>query len=96
MPLLERDLKNKVIQFIKKNHPHIWIYKTADRWTAGIPDLLLCDRGVLCAIELKAGKNRPTRIQRYVLKRIRFAGGRTSVCWSVDDVKNFLEGGVHQ
>jgi hypothetical protein len=96
MPLSEKNLKNKVIQFIKKNYPHIWIYKTADRWTAGIPDLLLCNKGLLYAIELKVGKNRPTKIQRYVLKRIRSAGGRAAVCWSLDDVKNFLEGGVQQ
>jgi len=42
------------------------------------------------AIELKVGKNKPTRIQQYVLKKIEKAGGQSGVCRSITEVKKFL------
>ena len=80
MPLSETRLKNKVIQFIKREYPGVWVYKTADRWTSGIPDLLLCIEGRLYAIELKVDRNQPTKIQRYVIEKIKASGGRAEVC----------------
>ena len=93
MPLSETQLKNKVIQFIKRQYPGAWVYKAADRWTAGIPDLLLCIEGKFYAIELKVGRRDPEKIQKYVIKKIRSAGGRACVCRSVDEVREFLKGG---
>ena len=93
MPLSETRLKNKVIQFIKRKYPGVWVYKTADRWTSGIPDLLLCIEGKFYAIELKVGRNRPTRIQQYVIGKIRASGGKAEVCHSVDEVREFLRKG---
>ena len=88
--LLETQLKKRVLQFLKKEYPEAWIYKASDRFTAGIPDLLIYTQGKFYAIELKAGNNRLTRIQRYTLGKIQAAGGRTSVCRSVEEVKEFL------
>ena len=69
------------------------MYKAADRFTSGIPDLLLCIQGKFNAIELKVGSNKPTRIQEFVMREIRKAGGRVSVCRSVEDVKCLIEEG---
>jgi len=91
--MFETQLKNIVIKYIKKEYSHAWIYKTADRWTSGIPDIFLCIDGRFYAIELKAGRNNPTKLQQYVLNKIRSAGGHAEVCRSVEDVKIFLEGG---
>lgn len=91
--MFETRLKNIVIKYIKKGYSSAWIYKTADRWQSGIPDLLMCINGRFYAIELKAGRNNPTKLQQYVLNKIRTAGGRAKVCRSVEDVKNFLKGG---
>ena len=93
MPLSETRLKNKVIQFIKREYPGVWVYKAADRWTSGIPDLLLCIEGRFYAIELKVGRNQPTKIQRYVIEKIKASGGRAEVCHSVDEVREFLRKG---
>jgi len=68
----------------------VWLYKTADRWTSGIPDLILCIEGKFYAIELKVGKNKPTRIQAHALEKIKSAGGYSAVCRSIDEVKDFL------
>ena len=88
--MLETQLKKRVLQFFKKEYPEAWIYKASDRFTAGIPDLLICAQGKFYAIELKAGNNQLTKIQRYTLEKIQVAGGRTSVCRSVEEVKKFL------
>ena len=56
--MTETQLKNKVIAWIKKEYPGAWIYKTSDRFTKGIPDILIIINGRLFAIELKVGKNK--------------------------------------
>ena len=93
MPSSETNLKNKVIKFIKSNYPDAWIYKAADRFTSGIPDLLICKKGFFYAIELKVGSNKATRLQEYVLRQIDRAGGLTAVCRDVDQVRNLLSKG---
>jgi len=79
---------------LKREYPSAWFYKSADRWTSGIPDLILCIEEKFFAIELKIGKNKPTPIQTYVIKRIQAAGGRAAVCRSLAEVKQFLKGEV--
>jgi hypothetical protein len=91
MLLSETQLKNRVIEFLRKRFPNAWFYKTADRWTSGIPDLILCIDGLFYAIELKVGTNKLTRIQQYVLTKIQSAGGQATVCRSLDEVRQFLE-----
>jgi len=91
----ETRLKEKVLAMLKKEFPDAWVYKTADRWKAGIPDVLICRKGRFFAAELKVGNNKATRIQLYVLEQIKRAGGRGAVCRGVDQVRNLLtnEGG---
>jgi len=93
MRLSETTLKRKVLAFLKAEYPTVWIYKAADRWTSGIPDILLCVDGRFMAIELKVGSNQPTKIQKYVLAKIRASGGRATVCRSVEEAGNFMKGG---
>jgi hypothetical protein len=69
------------------------MYKAADRFTSGIPDLLLCRKGFFYAIELKVGSNKATPIQEFVMREIRKAGGRVSISRSTEDVKQFIERG---
>lgn len=91
--LSETNFKNKVIQFIRKQYPNAWMYKAADRFTSGIPDLFLCKEGRFYAIELKVNRNKPTKIQQYVLNKIKSAGGQAAVCRSVDEVRKFFKEG---
>ena len=95
MELSETRLKEKVLAMIKREFPDAWVYKTSDRWKSGIPDILVCKEGRFFAVELKVGNNKATRLQLYVLKQIKRAGGRVAVCRSVDQVRNLLnnEGG---
>jgi hypothetical protein len=95
--MTETQLKIKVLNYLKENHPQYWVYKTHDFSHSGIPDLLLCaDKGHMVAIELKSGKDDYTKrkgwkIQKYMLDRINAAGGTAGVARSVDDVKKILD-----
>ncbi len=86
----ETKLKQKVIKYIKKEYPGAWIYKTCDRFTVGIPDLILCIYGRFIAIELKVGNNKPTPMQIRNIKKILAAGGVADTAWSLDEVKDLL------
>lgn len=88
----EQKLKLKVLKYLKTTYPSAWIYKTADMWTSGIPDILVLYNHKFYAIELKHGKNKPTRLQEFVLQRIKEAGGFAGVCYSMDDVKGLMKG----
>jgi hypothetical protein len=91
----EKRLKEKVLAMLRREFSDAWVYKTSDRWKSGIPDVLICRKGRFFAAELKAGNNKATRLQFYVLKQIKRAGGRAAVCRSVDQVRDLLndEGG---
>lgn len=95
MPLSETKLKNQVIEYLRRELPSAWFYKCADRFTSGIPDLIICKEGMFYAIELKVGSNKASPIQEFVMREIKKAGGRVCVCRSVEEVRNFItrEGG---
>ena len=42
---------------------------------SGVPDFLVCAKGMFIGVEAKAGKNKPTLLQEEHLRRIRSAGG---------------------
>lgn len=88
--MTESQFKCKVVKLLKAELPGAWIYHPSDKWVSGIPDLLICYHGKFAAIELKVGNNKPTALQLHTLKLISAAGGATAVCWTMDEVKNFL------
>ena len=90
----ETELKNKIMRYLKRAYPGIWAYKTCDKFTSGIPDIIGCMNGKLFALELKSKEGRATKLQEYTIRRIRRAGGLASVCYSLEDVKDLLGGGV--
>jgi Holliday junction resolvase len=51
---------------------------------AGVPDFIVCYRGLFLAIEVKAGKNKPTALQQRELKLIQEAGGFAMVLYEED------------
>jgi len=93
----EKRLKEKVLAMLRREFGDAWVYKTSDRWKSGIPDVLICRKVLLFAVELKIGnrKGRNFRLQLHVLEQIKRAGGRVAVCRGVDQVRNLLtnEGG---
>lgn len=86
----EQKLKLKVLGYLKKEYPASWVYKTADMFQSGIPDILLLNKGTLYGIELKHGRNKATKLQLHVLSCIKKAGGKVAVCYSLEEVKCLL------
>lgn len=89
--MTESQLTRNVLLMMRKEFPGIWCYKVNDRFTSGVPDILGClPGGRIFAIELKIWPNEATKIQNYVLDRIREVGGRARVCYDIKQVREFL------
>lgn len=86
----ETKLKNQVIKYLKTLEG-CWYYKSSDRFTSGIPDLLICFRGHFVALELKAPKGKVSKLQSHTLAAIGDAKGSTSVCKTLLEVKTLFE-----
>ncbi|MBI4708216.1 MAG: VRR-NUC domain-containing protein [Candidatus Omnitrophica bacterium] len=94
--MTETSLKNNVLKMIRDEFPDIWFYKTHDLCTSGIPDILMCQDGHLCAVELKRPgydytKSKGWKLQKHIIDRINACGGKATVCTSVDEVRKFLK-----
>lgn len=58
---------------------------------AGLPDLIGVWHGRFIAVEVKMPGNKPSKIQERVMDRIRTAGGRVIVAYSVADALEVLK-----
>ncbi len=76
---------------LKQDYPRAFVYKAADKFTSGIPDLLVCLDGMFVGVELKTDKGKTSKIQDYTLAKIAAAGGKTAVARSVEEVREFLK-----
>jgi len=56
----------------------------------GTPDILACIEGQFVGIEVKTGKNEPTRIQEHRIRQIRDANGHGIVIRSKEELWDFL------
>ena len=56
----------------------------------GIPDLLVCYKGMFIAFEAKVDNNKPSKAQGVNLRNILKAGGFTAVVWNIKEVKAIL------
>ena len=91
--MTELQLKTKIVKYLR-GIEGIWFYKAADNFTAGIPDIIICDHGNFVALELKVGKNKLSKIQQFVGAQIILARGSFIEIRSLDEVKKiFPKGG---
>jgi hypothetical protein len=68
----QRDLKTLGMQ--------VWVLKTQEVATRGIPDFLICAGGLFMAVELKKDdRAKVAPLQKYTLTCIQGAGGETFV-----------------
>lgn len=87
----ETNLKNNIRRMIQREFPKVYFFKAADKFTSGIPDLIMCVCGTFVAIELKFGENNATPLQRFMIDNINKAGGFATVCRSVAEVRQLLK-----
>lgn len=77
MPTPEGSVKNWIKAQIKKKYPDAWIYTThiGQYGKRGVPDLVMCIKGLFVSIEVKTIKGQLTELQRLEGRRIEQAGG---------------------
>jgi len=88
--LKERTLVQNIKQAIKTTWPRAFVVKLADRFTRGLPDLLVLLPGVVVFLEAKTPSGRLSAIQRSVHEEIERAGGLVAVVTSVEDALSYI------
>ena len=90
MSTKEKDLHDKVKRWIYASFSQSFFYKSNDRSTAGIPDVLACCGGRFVGIEIKLN-HVLTPLQRATLIKIKRSGG-LGLVWKkelVGDIDSF-------
>jgi len=76
-----------------KTIPNSWWLKVhgSPMQMAGVPDIIGCLDGHFVGIELKVGSNQTSKIQKFMIAKIKTAGGSTVVAYSLKEVRTFIE-----
>lgn len=75
----EAKVKKHVKTALKEIHAYYAMPVTGGYGTSGVPDFLVCWRGIFFGVECKANGNKPTALQEKSMSDIRDAGGYTIV-----------------
>ena len=71
----EKTFENKVKLYLKQKGAY-FIKTHGDRFSkVGVPDLIVCYKGLFIGIELKAPNGKPSELQLYNLREIEKSGG---------------------
>lgn len=89
----EAKVKDKVKQILKDHKAYYFMPATGGYGSSGVPDIVVCFKGVFVGIECKAGTNKPTALQIQNLEQISKAGGYALVVneTNIDDVASTLK-----
>ena len=71
----EAKVKKKAVQILKELSAYYFYPVTGGYGRSGVPDIIVCYKGLFIGIECKAGKNKPTPLQEKNMEDIRKAGG---------------------
>lgn len=88
----ESKVKAKVVAQLKSLGAYYFYPVTGGYGSSGVPDVVGCYRGVFFGFECKAGKNKPTELQKKNLDQIEKMGGIARVIneANVDKVTDYL------
>ena len=67
----EAKVKKKAVQVLKELSAYYFYPVTGGYGRSGVPDIVVCYKGLFIGIECKAGKNKPTPLQEKNLDEIR-------------------------
>jgi len=77
----ETVFKERILPQLKAL-PNTYVLKTQEVSKRGVPDVLMCVKGVFVALELKKDlKSNPDDLQRWIMVQIAEAGGITMVVY---------------
>lgn len=86
----EAKVKKKVVAHLKNLGAYYFYPVTGGYGKSGVPDIIGCFEGRFFGIECKAGKNKPTELQKKNLKDIELAGGIAMVV-NEDNIDQVVE-----
>jgi len=89
--MTEQDIQRKMIKWLESEG--YYVVKVISANKSGVPDILACVDGKFVGIEVKRPetKGRVSALQAKHLSMIEQAGGISTVSWSLDDLKEFIE-----
>ncbi len=89
----EKKVKDKVTKVLKEAGAYYFFPATGGFGRSGVPDIIVCYKGIFIGIECKAGKNTTTALQDREMQKIMLAGGYALVVNedNIDDVVNILD-----
>lgn len=92
----EAKVKKKVVTMLKDAGAYYFYPVTGGYGRSGVPDIVACLDGNFVGIECKAGKNKPTPLQKKNLDEILSAGGVALVINenNMDAVADMILGGI--
>jgi hypothetical protein len=90
----EKKVKDKVTKILKELKAWYFSPMTGGYGKSGVPDIIGCYKGKFFGIECKAGKNKPTPLQRLQLDAIYNSEGISLVIneGNIEDVREALTG----
>lgn len=87
---LEQRVQRKILSYLENSGA--FCFKTITCNKRGIPDIAAVYKGVPIFIEVKRDKyHKPTELQQYQMARIKEAGGRAIVAFSIDPIVSLLQ-----
>lgn len=75
----EGKVKDAGVKIVEKYNAYYFFPEHAGYGRAGIPDMIVCYRGMFLGVEFKAGYNKPTALQEREMAMIEKAGGSAMV-----------------
>lgn len=96
----ETRLQDKCLGYVKEleknGQPIIAINQHGSAFNSrGVPDILMCIKGIFVAVELKIAPNEPSDLQKHYIERIRSARGLAVVIYEFDDFKALVDYALH-
>lgn len=96
----ESVLQSQCLKYVKElekqGQPIIAINQHGSAYSSrGVPDILMCVRGIFIAVELKIEPNKPTKLQEHTIERIRNAKGLALVITNLDDFVGLVDYALH-
>jgi len=83
-------VKAAIIRELHRLIPDVWWYPAQDRFTAGILDIIICYKTRFIALEIKAPGQKARKLQEYMIRKIRRAGGIAECVDNVEDAMRII------
>jgi Holliday junction resolvase len=87
----EQQIQSKIVKYLEKQGAYV--VKVVAATKKGVPDLLVCYKGVFVGVEVKVPekKKNTTKLQDLNLQKIQAASGFSCVAWSNEQIEDVLD-----